>query len=75
MGRTYSCLTSGKIDAIIAGMSPTEERLKQIDFSKPYYHAKMVMVTQKDSKYASAKSINDFEGQKSLPNLVLSMWI
>ncbi|WP_311516144.1 ABC transporter permease subunit [uncultured Anaerococcus sp.] len=57
-------LTSGKIDAIIAGMSPTEERLRQIDFSKPYYHAKMVMVTQKDSKYASAKSINDFEGAK-----------
>ena len=37
-------LTSGKIDAIVAGMSPTAERLEQIDFSIPYYHAKMVVV-------------------------------
>ena len=57
-------LTSGKIDAIVAGMSPTAERLEQIDFSVPYYHAKMVVVTQKDSKYKDAKSINDFEGAK-----------
>ncbi|WP_276882515.1 ABC transporter substrate-binding protein/permease [Anaerococcus tetradius] len=57
-------LTSGKIDAIIAGMSPTEERLQQIDFSVPYYHASMVVVTQKNSKYVKAKSINDFAGAK-----------
>ena len=57
-------LTSGKIDAIVAGMSPTEERKRQIDFSKPYYHAKMVLVTQKDSDYTDAKSINDFKGAK-----------
>ncbi|MDO5046955.1 MAG: ABC transporter substrate-binding protein/permease [Anaerococcus sp.] len=57
-------LTSGKIDAIIAGMSPTEERLKQIDFSIPYYEAKVVVVTQKDSPYVGAKSIDDFEGAK-----------
>ncbi|WP_330950028.1 transporter substrate-binding domain-containing protein, partial [Streptococcus anginosus] len=30
-------LTSGKLDMIIAGMSPTEERKKEINFSKPYY--------------------------------------
>lgn len=57
-------LTSGKIDAIIAGMSPTDERLEQIDFSIPYYRAKMVVVTPKDSPYVGAKSINDFEGAK-----------
>ena len=57
-------LTSGKIDAIVAGMSPTDERLEQIDFSKPYYHAKMVVVTQKDSPYVNAKSINDFKDAK-----------
>ena len=30
-------LISGKIDAIIAGMSPTEERKETIDFSDNYY--------------------------------------
>ncbi len=30
-------LTSGKIDAIMAGMSPTEERKQTIDFSENYY--------------------------------------
>ena len=32
-------LTSGKIDAIIAGMSPTEERKETIDFSDIYYNS------------------------------------
>ena len=53
-------LTSGKIDAILAGMSPTDERREQIDFSLPYYRAKMVVVVPKNSKYKDAKSINDF---------------
>ena len=57
-------LTSGKIDAILAGMSPTDERREQIDFSLPYYRAKMVVVVPKDSKYIGAKSINDFKGAK-----------
>lgn len=57
-------LTSGKIDAILAGMSPTDERRKQIDFSVPYYKAKMVVVVPKNSKYINAKSINDFKGAK-----------
>lgn len=29
-------LQMGKIDAVIAGMGPTKERLKAVDFSKPY---------------------------------------
>ena len=57
-------LTSGKIDAILAGMSPTDERRKQIDFSLPYYRAKLLVVVPKDSKYKNAKSINDFKGAK-----------
>ena len=32
-------LMSGKIDAIIAGMSPTEERKLTIDFTDPYYES------------------------------------
>ncbi|WP_409272696.1 transporter substrate-binding domain-containing protein [Neobacillus sp. SCS-31] len=57
-------LTSGKIDAIIAGMSPTEERKKTIDFSDNYYKSNLVMVVKKGSKYEGAKSINDFKGAK-----------
>ena len=57
-------LTSGKIDAIIAGMSPTPDRRKTIDFSNPYYISNLTMVVRKDSKYAKAKSIADFKGAK-----------
>ncbi|WP_439330855.1 transporter substrate-binding domain-containing protein [Neobacillus piezotolerans] len=57
-------LTSGKIDAIIAGMSPTEERKKTIDFSDNYYKSNLVMVVKKGGKYEGAKSIQDFKGAK-----------
>ncbi|MDF2857855.1 MAG: transporter substrate-binding protein [Neobacillus sp.] len=57
-------LTSGKIDAIIAGMSPTAERKKTIDFSDNYYTSNLVMVVKKGSKYEGATSIKDFNGAK-----------
>lgn len=57
-------LTSGKIDAIIAGMSPTEERKKTIDFSDNYYKSNLVMVVKKGGKYEGANSIQDFKGAK-----------
>ncbi|KAF1305719.1 ABC transporter permease subunit [Candidatus Enterococcus willemsii] len=57
-------LQSGKIDAIIAGMSPTEERRKEIDFTDSYYESHLVIVTQKDGPYANAKTLADFEGAK-----------
>lgn len=57
-------LTSGKIDAIIAGMSPTPDRRKTIDFTNTYYASKLTVVVRRDSKYAKAKSIKDFKGAK-----------
>ncbi|MBV7504327.1 transporter substrate-binding domain-containing protein [Bacillus sp. sid0103] len=57
-------LTSGKIDAIIAGMSPTAERKKTIDFSDNYYKSNLVMVVKKGGKYEGATSIQDFKGAK-----------
>jgi len=57
-------LTSGKIDAIIAGMSPTEERKETIDFSDNYYKSDLVMVVKKGGKYEDATSIQDFKGAK-----------
>ncbi|MFS0659437.1 transporter substrate-binding domain-containing protein [Niallia alba] len=57
-------LVSGKIDAIIAGMSPTAERKETIDFSDSYYKSNLVMVVKKGSKYENAASIQDFKGAK-----------
>lgn len=57
-------VTSGKIDAVIAGMSPTEERKASVDFSDPYYESELVIVVRKDSAFASAKSLADFSGAK-----------
>ncbi len=57
-------LQSNKIDAIIAGMSPTEERKKTIDFTENYYTSDFVMVIKKGSKYEGVKSIQDFSGAK-----------
>lgn len=57
-------LTSGKIDAIIAGMSPTAERLKSIDFSDNYYTSNLVVVVKKGSKYEGATSLDELNGAK-----------
>jgi len=57
-------LTSGKIDAIIAGMSPTAERKETIDFSDIYYKSDLVMVVKRGGKYENATSIRDFKGAR-----------
>ncbi|RSK25876.1 transporter substrate-binding domain-containing protein [Bacillus sp. HMF5848] len=57
-------LTSGKIDAIIAGMSPTAERKETIDFSSNYYKSDLVIVVKKGSPFEGATSIQDFNGAK-----------
>lgn len=57
-------LLSGKIDAIIAGMSPTAERKKTIDFTNNYYESQLVMVVKNGGKYQNATSIQDFNGAK-----------
>ena len=55
---------SGKLDAIIAGMSPTAERKLTIDFSDAYYNSDLVLVVRKDGAYANATSLEDFSGAK-----------
>ncbi len=57
-------LTSGKIDAIIGGMSPTAERKETIDFSDNYYKSDLVMVVKKGGNYEKASKLNDFSGAK-----------
>ena len=57
-------LTSGKIDAIIAGMSATPERRRAIDFTNNYYTSNIVVVLKKNSPYISARSLSDLEGAR-----------
>nr|WP_066499415.1 transporter substrate-binding domain-containing protein [Abyssisolibacter fermentans] len=57
-------LLSGKIDAIVAGMSPTEKRKETIDFTDNYYKSDLVMIVKNGGKYEGATSIQDFEGAK-----------
>lgn len=55
-------LESKRIDAIIAGMSPTETRKLSVNFTEAYYESRHVVLVMKDGRYANAKSVNDFAG-------------
>lgn len=52
-------LQNGQIDAAIAGMTVTEERKEEADFSIPYYTATQVMIVKEDSEIASAADMAD----------------
>lgn len=55
-------LQSGVVDAIIAGMSPTDKRKEAIDFTENYYTSDFVIVMKKGSQYENAKKLEDFKG-------------
>ena len=55
---------AGKIDAIIAGMSPTAERKETIDFTDVYYKSDLVMLVKKGGAYENAQTLKDFSGAK-----------
>ncbi len=42
-------LVGGKVDMIVAGMNPTEERKKSVDFSMIYYEANQTMLVKADA--------------------------
>lgn len=50
-----AALTSGNIDIIISGMTPTEERKQNVDFSNIYYFAEHGVIIRKadEAKYAA----------------------
>ena len=57
-------LQSGVVDAIIAGMSPTDKRKEAIDFTENYYTSDFVIVVKKGGDYENAKTLEDFKGAK-----------
>lgn len=52
-------LQNGQIDAVIAGMTVTDERKESVDFSIPYYTATQVMIVKEDSDITKAADIAD----------------
>ena len=50
-------LKNGNIDAIIATMTITEERKKQVNFSQVYFDAGQSLLVPKDSKITSVDSL------------------
>ena len=58
-----SALPAGKVDIVLSGMKPTEERAKVVDLSEAYYHSKhgILVRTEDADKY---KTFADLEGAK-----------
>ena len=52
-------LDNGQVDVVIAGMTVTEERAEQVDFSEPYYTATQVMIVPESSAIAAAQDMAD----------------
>lgn len=48
-------LKACKIDMVISSMSATQERMKQVDFSIPYYEGETLYIKRKDSSEAVGK--------------------
>lgn len=56
-------LNTNKVDFVIAGMTPNDERRKAVDFTKIYYMAKQgVMIRAEDKD--KIKTIDDLKGKK-----------
>ncbi len=51
-------LRAGRYDGILGSMAITDERLKVVDFSEPYYYSGAQVITRKDS---AIKSLDDID--------------
>jgi polar amino acid transport system substrate-binding protein len=56
-------LRAGRYDGILGSMAITDERLKIVDFSAPYYFSGPQLIVRKDS---GLKSIADFDDSKTV---------
>lgn len=51
-----------KVDVVIAGMTATEERMKTVAFTQPYYTASQVIIVKEGDN--SIKSFDDLKGKR-----------
>lgn len=51
-----------KVDVVIAGMTATEERMKTVEFTQPYYTASQVIIVKEGDN--SIKSFEDLKGKR-----------
>lgn len=56
-----AALQAGSIDFIAAGMTATDERRKNVDFSEPYYSSKQTIIVRADNKDVSC--VSDLKGK------------
>lgn len=55
-------LTAGKIDLIVAGMTPTEERKESVDFSIVYYDSRQTMLVKTENA-GTLNTVEAFSGK------------
>lgn len=51
-------MNAGKADFIAAGMTATEDRKKNVDFSDPYFNASQAIIVAKDSDIKTREDLN-----------------
>ena len=56
-------LQNNEIDAVIAGMTATDDRKMSVDFTDPYYTSQEVVIVRKDSSLTSITDIQDLKGK------------
>lgn len=56
-------LKSGVVDMVVAGMSPTEERKKAVDFTNVYYNGEHTILVKKENldKFNTIESLKDLK--------------
>ncbi|HHV59090.1 MAG TPA: transporter substrate-binding domain-containing protein [Clostridiaceae bacterium] len=62
-GGLLMALQEGKVDIVIAGMTPKPERMEQVDFTKIYYTAAQGVVIRAEDK-DKYKTADDLKGHK-----------
>ncbi len=55
-------VVSGKLDAVVAGMSATAKRKVTVDFTDNYYRATIFALVKKGGKFTNAKTVADLRG-------------
>lgn len=60
-GEIIPALQSGKVDAAISGIAITRERSQQVDFSRPYMDASLVIATRADNQNIASEA--DLQGK------------